>query len=175
LLERVVGLSVQDAYERIKESFDEEDCSFLVENPPKQLIAIQGSLWGVSPKTAKKIIKFDLDPSGSGTRVVCVSKLASGWKNITLIGCVLAALLLGLCVWMAVDLSVFMSTNNPSVWSWLVSDSGNVNVLAERAFINLAWGMSVFLLIVIILEVAIVVYVKSRIDSFAALILDSLR
>jgi hypothetical protein len=107
--------------------------------------------------------------------VVCFSKLASGWKNITLIGCVLAAVLLGLCVWMAVDLSVFMSTNNPSIWSWLVSESGNVNVLAERAFINLAWEMSVFLLIVIVLEVAIVVYVKSQIDRFAMLVLDSLR
>ena len=171
----MVGLSVQDAYERIKVSLTEKDCSFLVENPPKQIIAIQGSLWGVSPKSAKKIIKVDLDPSGSGLRVVCVSKLAAGWKNITLIGCVLAAVLLGLCVWMAVDLGVFMSTSNPSVWSWLVSEGGNVNVFAERAFINLAWGMSVFLSIVIVLEVAIVVYVKSRIDRFAAFVLDSLR
>lgn len=171
----MVGLSVQDAYERIRMSLSKKDCSFLVEDPPKQIIAIQGSLWGVSPKTAKKTIKVDLELSGSGTRVVCVSKLASGWKNITLVGCVLAAVLLGLCVWMAVDLSVFMSTNNPSVWSWLVSEGGNVNVLAERAFISLAWEMSVFLLIVIVLEVAIVVYVRSRIDRFAALVLDSLR
>jgi hypothetical protein len=76
---------------------------------------------------------------------------------------------------MAFDLSVFMSTSNPSVWSWLVSEGGNVNVLAVRTFINLAWGMSVFLLIVIVLEVAIVIYVKYGIDKFAALVLDSLR
>ncbi len=175
MLERLVGLTVQKTYEKIRMYFTEKDCSFLVDEPPEQMILNQGSLWGISPKTAKKTIKLDLEPIGDGTKVVCVSKLASGWKKITLIGCVLAAALLGLCVWMAVDLNIYMSTNNSSVWSWLIGEGGSVNVLAGRAFINLAWEMSVFLLVVIVLEVAIVIYVKFRIDGFAELVLDSLR
>jgi len=175
LLERTIELTGQKAYEKIRAYLAEEKCNFIIEDQPRRIIVTQGSLWGISTKTAKKTIQVDLELGGSGTRVVCLSKLTYGWKNITLIGCVFAAVLLGLCVWMAFDLSVFMSTSNPSVWSWLVSEGGNVNVLAVRTFINLAWGMSVFLLIVIVLEVAIVIYVKYGIDKFAALVLDSLR
>jgi hypothetical protein len=170
----MVNLTVQEAYEKIRTALDNEKCSFLVEESPKQIIVKQGSLWGISPNTAKKIIKIDFEPTDNGTRVNCLSKLASDWKNITLIGCVLAAILAGICIWMAADLSAFMSTNVPGVWSWLVTNDGYVNVLAERAFINLTLGLAVFLTVVIVLEAAIVVYDKSKIDVFAAKILGSL-
>ena len=50
-----------------------------------------------------------------------------------------------------------------------------VNVLAGKAFINLAWELAVFLTIVIVLEAVIVVYVRSKIDLFASKILETLR
>ena len=50
-----------------------------------------------------------------------------------------------------------------------------VNVLAGKAFINLAWELAVFLTIVIGLEAVIVVYVRSKIDLFASKILETLR
>ena len=53
-----------------------------------------------------------------------------------------------------------MSTNVPSVWSWLVTEDGNVNALAGKAFINLAWELAVFLAFAIVLEAVIVVYVR---------------
>ena len=86
----------------------------------------------------------------------------------------MAAILVGLCIWMVIDLTAFMSTNVQSVWSWLVTEGGNVNVLAGKAFINLAWELAVFLTIVIVLEAAIVVYVRSKIDLFASKILEAL-
>ena len=50
-----------------------------------------------------------------------------------------------------------------------------VNVLAGKAFINLAWELAVFLAFAIVLEAVIVVYVRSKIDLFASKILETLR
>jgi len=174
LLEQIVNLTVQEAYDTIRTALSEENCRFLSEKSLRQIIVKQGSLWGISPKTAKKTIEIDLEPSDNGTKVKYISKLSSDWKNITLIGCVLAAILVGVCIWMIIDLTAFMSTNVPSVWSWLVTEGGNVNVLAGKAFINLAWELAVFLTIVILLEAVIVVYVRSKIDLFASKILETL-
>jgi hypothetical protein len=169
----MVSLTVQETYEKIRVALAKEKCKFVLENSPEQIVVKQGSLWGISPWSAKKTLKISFEATNNRTKISCLSKLASDWKNVTLIGCVLAAILLGLCIWMAVDLTAFMSTNAPSAWSWLVTEDGYVNVLAEKAFINLAWELAVFLTIVIVLELAIVVYVKSKINLFAANILKS--
>ena len=68
-----------------------------------------------------------------------------------------------------------MATREPSFWSWLVTVDGNVNLLAARAFVNLTWSLAVFLSVIILLEVAIVVYVRSKIDAFAKDVLNQLR
>jgi hypothetical protein len=110
----------------------------------------------------------------SGTQVTFLSKLSSDWKNLTIIGCVFAFVLVGICVWMAADLSAFMVTHEPSFWSWLITVEGNVVFQAGKAFVNLAWDLAVFLSAVILLEIVIVVYVHSKIDTFAQQILDQL-
>lgn len=173
MLERVFDLTVQETYKKIRTALAEAKCSNIIEDPPKQIVAMQGSLWGISPQTAKKIVKIDLEPENNVTKIVCISKLSSDWKNVTLIGCLMTIILIVLCLWMAIDLNGFILTNNPSFWSWLV-DGAYVNVLAGRALINLSWGISAFLFIVLVLEAAIVIYAKSKIDSFAEIILHTL-
>ena len=109
-----------------------------------------------------------------GTRVNFSSKLASDWKNITLIGCVLAFVLVGLCVWMATDLSAFMVTREPSFWSWLVTVGRSVDLAAAHSFVYLTWGLTVFLSVIILLEGVIVVYARYRIDLFTQEVLNQL-
>ena len=46
---------------------------------------------------------------------------------------------------------------------------------AAQAFINLTWGLAVFLSVIIVLEAAIVVYVHSKIDSFSKETLESIK
>jgi hypothetical protein len=67
---------------------------------------------------------------------------------------------------MAIDLSAFMVTRVPSFWSWLVTVGSNVDLVAAQVFVNLTWGLAVFLSVIILLEGAIVVYVRSKIDTF---------
>jgi hypothetical protein len=147
----------------------------LSEEPPSQICSKQGSLWGIMPKTAKKTVKINLDPAEGGTKISCSSKLASDWKNITLIGCAFAFVLAGVCVWMATDLTTFLVTREPSFWSWLVTVGGNADLLAAQAFVKLTWSLTIFLSVIVLLEVAIVVYVRSKIDAFGEDVLTQLR
>ncbi len=166
MLERTVNLKIEEAYPKLKDALVAKGCKVISEELPKQISVRQGSLWGILPKTAKKTINVNLESVTDGTLVKCSSRLSSDWKNITLIGCAFAFVLVGLCVWMATDLSSFMVTRVPSFWSWLIMAGGNVDLVAGQALVNLTWGLAVFLSVIVLLEAAIVVYVRSRIDCF---------
>jgi hypothetical protein len=174
LLKLTVNLKIEEAYPKLKAALLGKGCKVTSEESPKQICFKQGSLWGMSPKTAKKTIKANLESVNSGTHVTCSSWLASDWKNITLIGCALAFVLVGLCAWMATDLTKFIVTNETSFWSWLVAAEGNVDLVAAQAFVNLTWGLAIFLSVIILLEGAIVVYARSKIDIFTEEALNQL-
>jgi hypothetical protein len=163
----IVNLNVDETYAKLKASLIERGCIIAAEEPPKQLTAKQGSLWGITPKTAKKTLTLSLQPAENKTVVEFSSKLASDWKNITLAGSVLACVLAAVCVWMALDLGAFLIGDNPSFWSWIVTVDGHVEFGAGEAFVSLAWGLAVFLSIIIALELAVYVYAHSKIETFA--------
>ena len=166
MLERTVNLKIEDAYPKLKALLVEKGCKVFWEDPQNQIHFKQGSLWGIAPQTAKKTITSTLEAVNGGTIVRCSSKLASDWKNITLIGCEFAAVLIGLCMWMASDLSGFIISHEPSFWSWLVVAGDNVDLGAAKVFVNLTWGLAGFLSLIILLEAAIVIYAHSKIDAF---------
>jgi hypothetical protein len=166
LLERTLDLPIEATYPKLKATFVEKGCKVVYEDKQRQICFSQGSLWGVLPKTAKKTVNVTFNPINGGTRLKCTSALASNWKNITLIGCALAFVLVGVCVWMATDLNSTLISHLPGFWGWLVTVEGTVDVVATQAFVNLTWGLAVFLSAIILLEAAIVVYVRSNIDTF---------
>ena len=174
LLERTVSVEIDKAYADLKAALIEKGCKIISEEPPKQILVKQGSLWGISPKTAKKTLSVNLVPVDSGTQVTCSSRLSSDWKNLTVVGCALAVALVGLCLWMTFDLGAFMVTQKPSFWSWLVTVNGNVDFQVGQAFVSLTKSLAVFLSVIILLEIAVAVYVHARIDRFAEETLNSL-
>jgi hypothetical protein len=174
LPQTTVNVGIEEAYTKAKEALLKQGCSVVSEEQPKQLVVRQGSLWGISPRTAKKMVKATFESSGEKTCITYSSKLATDWKNVTIIGCVLAAALVALCVWMALDLSEFMTTGGPGVWSWLITSGDTVRFSAGQAFVNLAWGLSVFLIIIIAIEAAIYVYTGRNIEAFAKATFDEL-
>jgi hypothetical protein len=173
LPERTVSLKIEEVYTNLRATLLENGCKVLSEQSPKQISVKHGSLWGITPKTAKKTLNINLETIDSGTRVTYSSKLASDWKNITVVGCILAAVLVGVCVWIASDLSAFMVTAEPSFWSWILGNTAALQ--AGQAFVNLSRGLAVFLLIIILLETAIFAYVHSKIDTFAQETLHSIK
>lgn len=163
----MVNLKIEEAYPKFKAALTAKDCKVISEEALSKIFFKQGSLWGISPKTAKKNIIVNFEQDGERTRIKFSSKLSSDWKNITIIGCLFAAVLVGLCIWMARDLSAFTATNVPGFWGWLVTVNGNIDLAAAQAFVHLTWGLAGFLSFIIVLEAAIVVYSQSKINSFA--------
>jgi hypothetical protein len=162
-----VNLEIQEAYDKLKANLIQKGCTVLYEQSPSQISLRQGSLWGISPKNAKKTITLTLQPQGNKTTIEYSSKLAKDWKNITLIGCLLAAILASVCVWMALDLSAFMMNGNPSFWSWVVTANQQVLFQAGEAFINLAWGLAIFLSVIIALEIAVFINCQTKIETLS--------
>jgi hypothetical protein len=174
LFQRTVSLGIDKAYADLETVLLEKGCKMISEEPPKQILVKHGSIWGLSPKTAKKVIAINFASVDSESQVTCSSRLSSDWKNLTIIGCALAAVLVGLCLWIGFDLNAFMATAKPSFWSWLATVNGSVDFQIGQAFVNLTRALAVFLSAIILLEIAIVVYVQARIDRFAEGIFNSL-
>jgi len=175
LVERTVGLEVEKAYEELKALLLEKNCRIVAEEAPRLISVRQGSLWGISPRTAKKMVTYRLAPVDSGTRITCSSSLASDWKNLTIIGTALAVLVASLCWWIASDLDAFMTTQQPSYWSWLVTVDGYIDFQTEQMLASLTRMLAVFLAIIIAAEVVIAVYAYFRINAFAEETLSELR
>jgi len=167
LLKRTFSLEIDKAYADLKASLVEKGCKIISEDPPKHLLVKQGSMWGISPTTAKKTVDATFKNVDYGTQVTCSSRLSSDWKNLTIIGCVLAAVLVGLCLWMSLDLSMFMATGKPTFWSWLATVNGNLDFVVAQAFVNLTKALAVLLSAIIVLEIAVTLYAYARIDRFA--------
>jgi hypothetical protein len=167
LLKRTFSLGIDEAYADLKASLAEKGCKIISEDPPKHILVKQGSLWGMSPATAKKTVDATFKTVDSGTQVTCSSHLSSDWKNLTIVGCALAAVLVGLCLWMALDLSMFIVTGKPTFWSWLATVNGNLDFVVAQAFVNLTKALAVFLSVIIVLEIVVAVYVYAGIDRFA--------
>jgi len=173
LLERTVNLKIGEAYSDLKAALSSKGCKIISEESPNRISVKQGSLWGISPKTAKKTIEVNFTNVDSGTKITCSSNLSSDWKNITYIGCILAAVLVAVCLWIAFDLSTFMVAQKTSFWSWLITFNGSVDFQIGHAFVRLTEFLAAFLSAIIALEVIIVVYVKSKIEQFAEATINS--
>jgi hypothetical protein len=175
LVERTVGLDVEKAYAELKARLLEKDCKIIAEEAPVLISVRQGSLWGISPLTAKKNVNYRLAAVASGTRITCSSSLASDWKNLTVIGCALAVVVAGLCLWISIDLDALVTTQQESTWSWIATVNGYLDVQTAQMFAGLTRMLTVFLAIILAAEVAIVVYVHFRINTFAEGTLNMLR
>jgi hypothetical protein len=173
LIQRNLNLPTEEAYTKLKTALTQKGCTVLSEAPPNQICCRQGTLWGIDPKTAKKNLTFTLTATPQGTNLEARSELAAEWKDITVVGCVLGAIFAGLCFWLASDLSALLGTGAMGFWSSLLAadalSAGSLEVL-----IRLAYGLTGFLVAVILLEAAITVYVKSKIDAYTQEVLGRL-
>jgi hypothetical protein len=167
LLKQIFKLENDKAFADMKDALVQKGAKIVSENPSTHLVVKQGSLWGMSPTTAKKNVDVAFVPVNSGTQVTASSRISSDWKNLTILGCALAAVLAALCLWMALDLTTFMSTGKASFWSWIASAKGNVDVSVAQTFINLTKALTLFLSLMIVLEIAVAVYAYRGIDRFA--------
>jgi hypothetical protein len=174
LLERTVGLEIEKAHAELKALLLKRGYRITVEEPPVLISVKQGSLWGISPQTAKKVVNYRLAPVASGTQITGSSSLASDWKNLTIIGTAFAVVVASLCWWIATDLDAFMITQQPSYWSWIATVDGYIDFQTAQMLTGLTRMLAVFLAIIIAIEAVVAVYAHLRINAFAEEILNAL-
>ena len=174
LFEFDVNLGSEEAFGSLKELLLQKDCKLVAEELPTLISVRQGSIWGVSPKTAKKTIECRLSVVGSKTHVAVSSSLSEDWKRLTIVGGVLSVVVAAFCFWIYVDLEGFVATLQPSVWSWVVTSGDLVNTQATLMFAALAGWLGVFLAATVLVEDVIYVYAKSKVDGFAEEVLRTL-
>ena len=54
-------------------------------------------------------------------------------------------MLVGICLWIAFDLSAVMANAKPSFWGWLATVNGTVDLQVAQAFVNLTEVLAAFL------------------------------
>jgi len=175
LVERTVDLKVEKAYAELNALLLVKNCRIIAEEAPVFISVKQGSLWGISPVTAKKKLNYRLAAANSGTRITCFSSLASDWKKLTIIGCALAMVMASLCLWISMDLNELLTTQQQSYWSWIATVGSYIDFQTAQMFAGLTYILAVFLAIILASEVAIVVYIHFRTDTFAEETLNTLR
>ena len=173
LLRRTLNIEIEKAYADVKASLVSKGCKIVSEDEPKHLQLSKGRFGECYPKQPKKPWTSLLSLSTRHTQVTASSRISSDWKNITIIGCALSAVLAGLCLWISLDLTAFLGSGKASFWSWLASVNGNVDVSVAQTFVNLTKSLAIFLSVVILLEIVVAAYAYRRIDKFAKETLDA--
>lgn len=70
--------------------------------------------------------------------------------------------MVGLCLWVSVDLDAFMVTRQTIFWSSIIAVNCYVDLQLGAAFINLMKALAIFLSVMIVAEVAIVLNAHAK-------------
>ena len=169
--EQIKKLEITKIYSRMKNFFIDEDYPIIIDNPNVQLSIKQGSVWGIQPRTAKKIINYTFFPLQSGTKIQYFSKFASEWKKLTIIGYIFSIFLVVVSFWISLDLQNYLLTENASFWSWMIT-SNIANSNLAQSISDLTRLLAIFLILVLIIETFIVFYSKIKINETAKEIIN---
>ncbi len=149
-------------------------CKIVSEDAPEHILVKHGSLRGVSPKSAKKEIKYELLPDGKGTKIKSCSSISSDWAKLTLWGSVMAAVVAVVFWWIASDITTLLEYGTTGYWTWLARAFGYPNIPYTLFMLNVTRALSIVLVVTIIFEIIDGFFVYRKIDSFAAETLDEL-
>ncbi len=162
-----MNAKIGEVYRKTKAILFQNKCKLISEEEPRSISVIQGSLWGMSPETAQKKIKFMFTQDVSGTCVKAHSVLTSGYINLTLAGGILSVALMAVCMWIGLDLQSYVLTGTEGVWGWLSQTQGFIDLNKATIFIRFMWILTAFLASTLALEAFIIWKVQTKVDVFA--------
>ena len=171
---RNVSTEVDSTYSELKGVLLGKNCKILSEEPPKHIIVRHGSLRGVSPRNAKKIVDYRICPHNSGSRIISDSTVSSDWANLTLWGNIAAIVVAAIFWWIASDITILLVDGKSGYWTWLAGAFGYPNVQYAFFMVNITKALSVVLVVTIVLEILDVFIVYRKINTFAEETLDEL-
>jgi hypothetical protein len=174
LYERTSSLKIEGVYSEMKTLLLEKGCKIVSEEPPKHILIQHGSLRGISPKWAKKIVSYHIFSYKSGTKIVSNSSISSDWANLTLWGNIIAGFVAAVFWWIASDIANYLASGKSGCWTWLAGAFGYPSAQHTFFMINVTKALSILLVITILLEILDVFIVYRNIDKFARETLNEL-
>ena len=174
MAERSVDLEIEKAYPKLRNILLEKGCRIISEEPLKHISVLHGSLRGVSPRNAKKVVNYHFFPHKSGTRIVSYSSVSSDWATLTLWGNITAGFVAVIFWWIATDISALLIDGVSGYWTWLAIAFGYPDVQYAFFMVNVTKALSIVLGITIFLEILDVFVVYRKIGTFAVETLDQL-
>ena len=174
LLTRNVSTEIERTYSELKGILLEKDCRIISEEPSEHILVSHGSLRGVSPRNAKKVVDYHIYPDNSGSKIVSKSSISSDWVNLTLWGNIAAGFVATVFWWIASDITDLLVTGQSGYWTWLAGAFGYPNVQYAFFMVNMTKVLSIALIIAVLLEILDVVIVDRKINRFAEETLDKL-
>ena len=174
LLERIVSLEKEEAYSELKTILLEKGCKIVSEEPPKHISVKHGSLRGVSPISAKKLVSYHIFSHESGTRIVTYSSISSDWVSLTFGGSMIAGFVAAMFWWIAYDISSLVINGEHRFWTWLARAFGYPDLQYTFFMINVIKLLAIVLVATIIFEVLDFSIVYRKINTFAEETLDLL-
>ena len=82
MFENKILQSIEQTYTRLEKILLDSNCKINAKEPPNYIRVTQGSLMGISPMSAKKVVSFNLSTEGSETKITSSSQIAADWKNL---------------------------------------------------------------------------------------------
>ena len=174
MVESTTSPPIEQTYTRLKKILLDNKCKLIAEKPPTYICVTQGSLTGILPMSAKKVVSFNLSSEGSVTKIESSSQIAADWKNLTLYGSILAAVLIGVFMWIAIDMNIYIETGKPVVWAWLAQMYGSYDPWGAIFMISLIQALAIFLALTIVFEILIVIYVYPRKNAFSLQVIEKI-
>jgi hypothetical protein len=174
LPERLVNLQIKEIYSKVKQFLMERDYPIILDEPYTCLSIKQGSIWGILPRTAKKKINYSFSSIQSKTSIHFSSSFASEWKKLTVIGYVFSFFLVGLTLWINMDLENYILTGNADFWSWIVTSANSADFSSAQSFSDVTRILALFLILVVLVETVLVIYSQFKINDIAEEILNQI-
>jgi hypothetical protein len=174
LLKRSITLEIEKTYSKLKTILIERGSKIISEAPPGHISIQHGSLRGVYPKSAKKMVNFNMFQNKMITKIESDSKLSPDWIILTLVGNIIAGFVAAAFWWIATDIADLVVNGNSGYWTWLAEIFGYPNVQYTLFMSNVLKTLSIVLVVTIILEILDFFIVYRKIDAFAKEILHEL-
>jgi len=174
MLTSIVSYPIEQTFIRLKKILRDSNCKIISEKPSRHICVTQGSLRGILPISAKKVISFNLLNEESGTKIESSSRISSDWKNLTLYGSIIAAVLMVIFVWILIDINIYFETGKPVFWAWFAQMYGSYGSWGVMFIIRLIQALTIFLAFTIVFEIIIVIYVYPRKDVFSLQVIEKI-
>jgi hypothetical protein len=174
LFEIFTPTPIDQAFKGLKKILLGSNYTIISEKTHTYICVTQGSLRGILPLSAKKVVSFFLTSDRKGTKISSSSQISDDWKNLALYGSIITVALIGIFSWITIDMNSYIETARPNFWAWLVQIYGPQGSWGAIFLIELIQSLAIFLVFTILFEILIVIYVYPRKNAFSRQVLEKI-